>query len=222
LQRRRSCIGHVGLSGRTTGPHLHWGMRYRGSGLIRRRGPAGHGSQPAQGQPLSWVMDPVPVAAVTLRRLATRSTAAAEPPRPHPRSCRSRVNGGYADGCACTATACDISLATPAGRSCPSTTSCYRAEASGWMLATSWCATSRAAAHAADAYARATGQVGVRFGTSGPGATNLVTGIATAHMDSIPMVVITGQVPSARHRQRRLPGNRHLRHHPAHRQALPG
>ncbi len=52
------------------------------------------------------------------------------------------------------------------------------------------------AAHAADGYARATGKVGVCFATSGPGATNLVTGIATAHMDSIPMVVITGQVPS--------------------------
>jgi acetolactate synthase-1/2/3 large subunit len=52
------------------------------------------------------------------------------------------------------------------------------------------------AAHAADGYARATGKVGVCFGTSGPGATNLVTGIATAHMDSIPMVIITGQVPS--------------------------
>jgi acetolactate synthase I/II/III large subunit len=51
------------------------------------------------------------------------------------------------------------------------------------------------AAHAADGYARATGQVGVCFGTSGPGATNLVTGIATAHMDSIPMVIVTGQVP---------------------------
>ncbi|MBD2580080.1 biosynthetic-type acetolactate synthase large subunit [Oscillatoria sp. FACHB-1406] len=51
------------------------------------------------------------------------------------------------------------------------------------------------AAHAADGYARATGKVGVCFGTSGPGATNLVTGIATAHLDSIPMVVITGQVP---------------------------
>lgn len=50
------------------------------------------------------------------------------------------------------------------------------------------------AAHAADGYARATGKVGVCFATSGPGATNLVTGIATAHMDSIPMVAITGQV----------------------------
>ena len=51
------------------------------------------------------------------------------------------------------------------------------------------------AAHAADGYARATGEVGVCFATSGPGATNLVTGIATAHMDSIPLLVITGQVP---------------------------
>jgi acetolactate synthase-1/2/3 large subunit len=52
----------------------------------------------------------------------------------------------------------------------------------------------QAAAHAADGYARATGKVGVCLATSGPGATNLVTGIATAYMDSIPMVAITGQV----------------------------
>ncbi|MDX9863622.1 MAG: biosynthetic-type acetolactate synthase large subunit [Anaerolineaceae bacterium] len=52
------------------------------------------------------------------------------------------------------------------------------------------------AAHMADGYARATGKVGVALATSGPGATNLVTGIATAFMDSIPMVCITGQVPS--------------------------
>ena len=50
------------------------------------------------------------------------------------------------------------------------------------------------AVHAADGYARATGDVGVCIATSGPGATNLVTGIATAHMDSIPIVCITGQV----------------------------
>lgn len=50
------------------------------------------------------------------------------------------------------------------------------------------------AAHASDAYARATGKVGVCFGTSGPGATNLVTGVATAHIDSVPIIVITGQV----------------------------
>ncbi len=51
------------------------------------------------------------------------------------------------------------------------------------------------AAHAADGYARATGKVGVCIATSGPGATNLVTGIATAYMDSVPMVAITGNVP---------------------------
>ncbi|MEI6379549.1 MAG: biosynthetic-type acetolactate synthase large subunit [Cyanobacteriota bacterium ELA615] len=51
------------------------------------------------------------------------------------------------------------------------------------------------AVHAADGYARSTGKVGICMATSGPGATNLVTGIATAQMDSIPMVVITGQVP---------------------------
>lgn len=56
----------------------------------------------------------------------------------------------------------------------------------------------QAAAHAADAYSRTTGKVGTVLVTSGPGATNAVTGIATAHMDSIPMVVISGQVPSAR------------------------
>lgn len=52
------------------------------------------------------------------------------------------------------------------------------------------------AAHAADGYARATGKTGVVIATSGPGATNLVTGIATAYMDSVPMVAITGNVPN--------------------------
>jgi acetolactate synthase-1/2/3 large subunit len=54
----------------------------------------------------------------------------------------------------------------------------------------------QAAAHAADGYARATGKVGVCLATSGPGSTNLVTGIATAYMDSIPIIALTGQVPS--------------------------
>ncbi len=52
------------------------------------------------------------------------------------------------------------------------------------------------AAHMADGYARATGKVGVAIATSGPGATNLVTGIATAMLDSSPMVLLTGQIPS--------------------------
>ena len=54
----------------------------------------------------------------------------------------------------------------------------------------------QAAVHAADGYARATGEVGVALVTSGPGVTNAVTGIATAYMDSIPLVVLTGQVPT--------------------------
>ena len=53
------------------------------------------------------------------------------------------------------------------------------------------------ASHAADGYARATGKTGVVIATSGPGATNLVTGIATAYMDSVPMVAITGNVPNS-------------------------
>ncbi|OPX28034.1 MAG: acetolactate synthase catalytic subunit, partial [Candidatus Omnitrophica bacterium 4484_171] len=55
----------------------------------------------------------------------------------------------------------------------------------------------QAAAHAADGYARSTGKVGVCIATSGPGATNLVTGIATAYMDSVPMVAFTGQVKTS-------------------------
>ena len=54
----------------------------------------------------------------------------------------------------------------------------------------------QAAVHAADGYARATGDVGVALVTSGPGLTNAVTGIATAYMDSIPMVIVAGQVPT--------------------------
>src|SRR5690349_13735930 len=53
------------------------------------------------------------------------------------------------------------------------------------------------AGHAAEGYAQATGRVGVCMATSGPGATNLVTPIADAYMDSVPVVAITGQVPSA-------------------------
>ena len=53
----------------------------------------------------------------------------------------------------------------------------------------------QSAAHAADGYARSTGRVGVCIATSGPGATNLVTGIATAYMDSVPLIAITGNVP---------------------------
>ena len=55
----------------------------------------------------------------------------------------------------------------------------------------------QAAVHAADGYARASGRVGVCLVTSGPGVTNTVTGIASAYMDSVPMVILSGQVPTA-------------------------
>ena len=82
----------------------------------------------------------------------------------------------------------------PGGAVLPLYDELYRAEARG-DIKHFLVRHEQGASHAADGYARATGKVGVCFGTSGPGATNLVTGIATAHMDSIPMVVVTGQVP---------------------------
>lgn len=81
----------------------------------------------------------------------------------------------------------------PGGAILPIYDELYRAEAEGGIRHI-LVRHEQGAAHAADGYARATGKVGVCFGTSGPGATNLVTGIATAHMDSIPLVIITGQV----------------------------
>lgn len=84
----------------------------------------------------------------------------------------------------------------PGGAILPIYDELYRAEAEGGIQHI-LVRHEQGASHAADGYARATGKVGVCFGTSGPGATNLVTGIATAQMDSIPMVVVTGQVPSA-------------------------
>ncbi|MEB3332894.1 MAG: biosynthetic-type acetolactate synthase large subunit [Synechococcaceae cyanobacterium] len=84
----------------------------------------------------------------------------------------------------------------PGGAILPIYDALHQAEARGWFRHI-LVRHEQGGSHAADAYARATGRVGVCFGTSGPGATNLVTGIATAQMDSVPMVVITGQVPRA-------------------------
>ena len=70
----------------------------------------------------------------------------------------------------------------------------------------------QAAAFAADAQARLTGKAGVCLATSGPGATNLLTGIANAYLDSVPMIILTGQVPSGLMGDRRFPGSRCLRH----------
>jgi acetolactate synthase I/II/III large subunit len=84
----------------------------------------------------------------------------------------------------------------PGGAILPIYDELYRSEAAGHVKHI-LVRHEQGAAHAADGYARATGKVGVCFGTSGPGATNLVTGIATAQMDSIPMVIVTGQVGRA-------------------------
>jgi acetolactate synthase-1/2/3 large subunit len=83
----------------------------------------------------------------------------------------------------------------PGGANLPIYDELYRAEAAG-DLKHILVRHEQAAAHAADGYARATGKVGVCMATSGPGATNLVTGLATAYLDSVPIVAITGQVPS--------------------------
>ncbi len=111
------------------------------------------------------------------------------------------------------------SSASRAARSCRRTTRSSTRPACG----TSWSATSRAPGTPRPGYAQATGRVGVCIATSGPGATNLVTPIADAYMDSVPIVAITGQVGRPLDRHRRLPGGRHLRHHAADHQAqLPG
>ncbi len=90
----------------------------------------------------------------------------------------------------------DTIFGYPGGAILPIYDALHVAESQGWVKHI-LVRHEQAGTHAADAYARATGKVGVCFGTSGPGATNLVTGIATAQMDSVPMVVITGQVPRA-------------------------
>ncbi|MCT7985341.1 biosynthetic-type acetolactate synthase large subunit [Laspinema sp. A4] len=84
----------------------------------------------------------------------------------------------------------------PGGANLPIYDELYKAEAAG-EIQHILVRHEQGAAHAADGYARATGKVGVCLATSGPGATNLVTGIATAYLDSVPMVAITGQVPRA-------------------------
>jgi len=82
----------------------------------------------------------------------------------------------------------------PGGAILPIYDAVHKAEQDGW-LKHYMVRHEQGGSLAADGYARSTGEVGVCFGTSGPGATNLVTGIATAQMDSVPLVVVTGQVP---------------------------
>lgn len=105
-----------------------------------------------------------------------------------------RVTGGYALIDSLRQHGVTDIFGYPGGAILPIYDELYKAEAAGGIRHI-LVRHEQGAAHAADGYARATGKVGVCFATSGPGATNLVTGIATAHMDSIPMVVVTGQVP---------------------------
>jgi len=107
-----------------------------------------------------------------------------------------RVTGGYALMDALHRHGVEHIFGYPGGAILPIYDELHKAEERGWLKHI-LVRHEQGGTHAADAYARATGRVGVCFGTSGPGATNLVTGIATAHMDSVPMVVITGQVPRA-------------------------
>ncbi len=107
-----------------------------------------------------------------------------------------RVSGGYALMDALHRHGVKHIFGYPGGAILPIYDEVHQAEQRGWLKHI-LVRHEQGGAHAADAYARATGQVGVCFGTSGPGATNLVTGIATAYMDSVPMVVVTGQVPRA-------------------------
>ena len=120
------------------------------------------------------------------------SPAAAATEQSFPR----RVSGGYALMDALHRHGVRHIFGYPGGAILPIYDELHKAESRGW-LKHFLVRHEQGGSHAADAYARATGQVGVCFGTSGPGATNLVTGIATAQMDSVPMVVITGQVPRA-------------------------
>jgi len=141
-------------------------------------------------------------AAVTLTPSNPQAPSAAvgclpEPtqPRQSLNGCQ-RVSGGYALMDALHRHGVRHIFGYPGGAILPIYDELHKAEARGWLQHI-LVRHEQGGTHAADAYARATGTVGVCFGTSGPGATNLVTGIATAQMDSVPMVVITGQVPRA-------------------------
>ncbi|GAA6620347.1 biosynthetic-type acetolactate synthase large subunit [Scytonema sp. NUACC26] len=105
-----------------------------------------------------------------------------------------RVSGGYALLDSLKRHGVEYIFGYPGGAILPIYDDLYKAEVEGRGIEHILVRHEQGAAHAADGYARATGKVGVCFGTSGPGATNLVTGIATAYMDSIPMIIVTGQV----------------------------
>ena len=135
-------------------------------------------------------LTPLTPAALSAPATASGGSSAADGTAPQ------RVNGGYALMDALHRHGVKHIFGYPGGAILPIYDELHKAESRGWLKHI-LVRHEQGGTHAADAYARATGEVGVCFGTSGPGATNLVTGIATAQMDSVPMVVITGQVPRA-------------------------
>ncbi|NJL37965.1 MAG: biosynthetic-type acetolactate synthase large subunit [Leptolyngbyaceae cyanobacterium SM1_4_3] len=128
-------------------------------------------------------------------QIAAPAQTPSAPAIPFPKSVAVRATGAFALIDSLKRHGVKHIFGYPGGAILPIYDELYRAEAAGGVQHI-LVRHEQGASHAADGYARATGQVGVCFGTSGPGATNLVTGIATAQMDSIPMVVVTGQVPS--------------------------
>ena len=92
----------------------------------------------------------------------------------------------------------DVCFGVPGGMIIDTYDALYRAQANGSKLRHVLARHEQGAGHMAEGYARASGKVGVAIATSGPGATNLVTPIADAWMDSTPLVCITGQVPSTK------------------------
>ena len=127
-----------------------------------------------------------------------------------------KMNGADAILRSLEAEGVDVMFGIPGGAIMPT----YDAMARGTTVRHVLARHEQGAGHMAQGYARASGRVGVAIATSGPGATNLVTPIADAWMDSTPLVCITGQVRVEPDRHRRLPGVRHHRHHDADRQAL--
>lgn len=152
--------------------------------------PAGHGeaSRTSQGnRPLVLRVRECFQAAVTLTTTTTALDGAAD-------SSPQQICGADALMDSLRRHGVDTIFGYPGGAILPIYDAVHKAEQEGWLRHI-LVRHEQGGAHAADGYARATGKVGVCFGTSGPGATNLVTGIATAQMDSVPLVVITGQVP---------------------------
>ena len=127
-----------------------------------------------------------------------------------------RMNGADAILRSLEAEGVEVVFGLPGGAILPT----YDALARGTTIRHVLARHEQGAGHMAEGYARASGQVGVAIATSGPGATNLVTPIADAWMDSTPLVCITGQVRTQHDRHRRLPGVRHHRDHDPDRQAL--